>query len=131
MEFSFPWPVTNGEWLAAGSASFTALLGLVMFFAPTLSLRALRLRPSDTHPEALSEARSTIAGFYIGIGICCVFLGQPLLYLALGASWLLALFGRVVSMLSDGGNTLYNWVFLALQLVLAILPLGYFFGFVS
>ena len=34
-------------------------------------------------------------------------------------------------MLSDGGNTLYNWVFLALQLLLAILPLGYFFGFVA
>lgn len=129
MEFSFPWPMTNGEWMAAGTAAFTALLGLLMFFAPTLSLRALRLRTSDTHPEAVAEMRSTIAGFYLGIGICCIFLAQPLFYLALGASWLLAIFGRIVSMLSDSGNTLYNWVFLLVQVVLAALPLGFFFGF--
>ena len=32
MEFAFPWPVTQGEWLAWSSAAVTVLLGLIFFF---------------------------------------------------------------------------------------------------
>jgi hypothetical protein len=31
-------------------------------------------------------------------------------------------------MLSDRGNTLYNWVWLLVELLLAALPLGFAFG---
>ena len=72
-----------------------------------------------------------MSGFYLGVGLCCILLAQPLLYLALGASWLLTAFGRIVSMMSDRGNTLYNWVSLAIEAVLAALPLGYAFGFLQ
>lgn len=131
MEFAFPWPMTNGEWMAWGSAAVTVLFGLVLLFLPGLSLRLLRLRTTDNHPEALSEARSTMAGFYLGVGLCCILLAQPLLYLALGFSWLFTAFGRVVSMLSDRGNTAFNWVSVVIELVLAILPLLFAFGFVA
>ncbi len=100
-------------------------------FLPGLSLRLLRLRTTDNHPEALSEARSTMAGFYLGVGLCCILLAQPLLYLALGFSWLFTAFGRVVSMLSDRGNTAFNWVSVVIELVLATLPLLFAFGFVA
>jgi cytochrome c biogenesis protein CcdA len=131
MEFAFPWPMTNGEWMAWGSAAVTVLFGLVLLFLPSLSLRLLRLRTTDNHPEALSEARSTMAGFYLGVGLCCILLAQPLLYLALGFSWLFTAFGRVVSMLSDRGNTAFNWVSVVIELVLATLPLLFAFGFVA
>jgi len=131
MEFAFPWPMTNGEWMAWGSAAVTVLFGLVLLFLPGLSLRLLRLRTTDNHPEALSEARSTMAGFYLGVGLCCILLAQPLLYLVLGFSWLFTAFGRVVSMLSDRGNTAFNWVSVVIELVLAILPLLFAFGFVA
>ena len=131
MEFAFPWPMTNGEWMAWGSAAVTVLFGLVLLFLPGLSLRLLRLRTTDNHPEALSEARSTMAGFYLGVGLCCILLAQPLLYLALGFSWLFTAFGRVVSMLSDRGNTAFNWVSVVIELVLATLPLLFAFGFVA
>ena len=78
----------------------------------------------------MSEARATMAGFYLGLGICCILLAQPLLYMALGFSWLFTAFGRVVSMLSDRGNTLYNWISLVIELVLAALPLAFSLGFV-
>ena len=42
-----------------------------------------------------------MAGFYLGLGLCCVLLAQPLLYMALGFSWLFTAFGRLVSMMSD------------------------------
>ena len=57
-------------------------------------------------------------------------LAQPLIYLTLGLCWGLTAFGRIVSMLSDNGNTIYNWIWLLLELVLAGLALGYALGFV-
>ncbi|WP_274627321.1 DUF4345 family protein [Arvimicrobium flavum] len=129
MEFAFPWPMTSGEWRAWASAAATVLFGLVLLFAPRLSFRLLRLKTRDGKPEAIAEARSTMAGFYLGLGVCCVLLGnQPFLYNALGFSWLFAAFGRVISMLSDGGNKPFNWIALVIQLVLAALPLGFVFG---
>lgn len=128
MEFSFPWPMTQGEWLAWSSAAVTVFFGLVLLFAPGISFRILRLQPAQNHPEALSEARATMAGFYLGVGLCCILLAQPLLYMALGFSWLFTAFGRIVSMMSDRGNTLYNWVSTVIELALAALPLGFAFG---
>ncbi len=131
MELAFPWPFSQGEWLAWSSAAVAVLVGLLMMFAPRTGLRVLRLQTSGNHPEALSEPRSTIAGFYLGLGMACILLAQPLLYLALGACWALAAFGRMVSMLSDGGNTPYNWFVLLIQLVLAGLALSFALGFVA
>ena len=50
--------------------------------------------------------------------------------MALGFSWLFTAFGRIVSMMSDRGNTLFNWISLVVELVLAALPLAFAFGFV-
>jgi hypothetical protein len=130
MEFSFPWPTSQGEWLAWSSAVVTVLLGLLFLFAPRLSFRLLHLQPAEKHPEAVGEARATMSGFYLGVGLCCILLAQPLLYMALGFSWLFTAFGRIVSMLSDDGNTLYNWVWLVIELALAALPLALALGFV-
>lgn len=128
MEFSFPWPMTNGEWLAFGSAAVTVLFGILLLFFPRLSLRALRLQPTEAHPEAVAEARATMSGFYLGTGLSAILFAQPFLYIALGASWLFTAFGRVVSMLSDRGNTLYNWISLILELALGLLPLAFVFA---
>jgi hypothetical protein len=130
MEFAFPWPFSQGEWLAWSSALVTILFGLIALFAPRLTFRILRLETRPDHPEAVSEARATMSGFWLGLGICCVLLAQPLLYMALGVSWALTAFGRLVSMMSDGGNTPYNWVSLALEIALAALPLLFAFQLV-
>jgi uncharacterized membrane protein HdeD (DUF308 family) len=130
MTFEFPWPTSNGEWLAWSSAAVTILFGLIMLFLPKIGLRILRLQTAPEHPEALAEARGTMSGFYLGLGICCILLAQPWLYIALGFSWLFTAFGRIVSMLSDRGNTLYNWISVVIELVLAGLPLAFSLGFV-
>ncbi len=130
MELAFPWPMTNGEWLAWGSAAVTVVFGLLMFFAPRITLRILRLQTTEAHPEAVAESRATMGGFYLGVGLCALLLAQPFIYMTLGLSWLFTAFGRIVSMLSDRGNTLYNWVSLVLELVLALLALVFAFGLV-
>ena len=131
MDFAFPWPISQGEWLAWSSAAATALFGLVLLFAPRISLRLLRLQTAPEREHAVASVRGTLAGFPLGLGLSCILLAQPLLYMALGFCWLFAAFGRVVSMLSDRGGTVYSLAALVLELILAALPLGFAFGFLG
>ncbi|WP_420407891.1 DUF4345 family protein [Hoeflea sp.] len=126
----FYWPTSQGEWMAWISAAITVCFGLMCLFAPRLSLQILRLQTLPDHPEAVSEARATMAGFYLGVGICAMLFAQPLVYLALGAGWAFTAFGRIISMMSDRGATLFNFVSVAIEIVLALLPLGYGLGMI-
>lgn len=130
MEFAFPWPLSQGEWLAWISAVTTTAFGLLLLFAPRISFRLLRLATSERYPNAIAEARSRMAGFYLGLGLCCILLAQPLLYTALGASWAFTAFGRLIAMMSDGANTPYHWVSILIDIGLAALPLLFVFGFI-
>lgn len=130
MEFVLP--ETNAGLLPFAAAAVTVLFGLVALFAPRITLRALRLATVERHPEALSEARATIAGFYLGVGILTLLMfDQPFVQMALGAGWLFTAFGRLVSILSDHGSTVYNWLLLLLNLALAAMPLAPALGFVA
>jgi hypothetical protein len=129
MEFAFPWPTSQGEWLAWSSAAVTLLFGVILFFAPRIAFRLLRLQARPDKPEAIAQGRATMAGFFLGVGLCAILLAQPWLYMALGVSWLFTAFGRIVAMMSDGANTPYNWVAIVIELALAALPLGFVFGF--
>jgi hypothetical protein len=131
MEFVFPWPLSQGEWMAWSSAVITVVFGLLLMFAPRSCLRFLRLRPAEGVPEAVGEARATIAGFHLGLGLSAMLLAQPLLYLALGLSWAFTAFGRLVSMLADRGLTAYNLVSVVFEAGLAALALAFAFGYVA
>ncbi|MGC4024930.1 MAG: DUF4345 family protein [Mesorhizobium sp.] len=131
MDIAFPWPVSNAEWIAFGVAAFTTLLGIFFLFAPGISMRLMRLKTTDGHPEAQAEIRGRMAGFYLGLPLCCILLGQPLLYLALGFSWLLTAFGRLISMLSDAGLTPANFAWLVLELILASASIAFALGWLA
>ncbi len=125
----FYFPTSVGEWLAFGSAAVTVGFGLVLLAAPRISLALLRLQTAPDHPEAVSEARGTMAGFYLGTGLAAILFAQPLLYIALGAGWAFTAFGRLVSMLADRGVTRFNVFSFLFEITLAGLPLGYSLGF--
>jgi hypothetical protein len=126
----FYWPMTQGEWLAWSSALVTILFGLLLLFAPRLSLRILRLQTLPDHPEAVSEARATMAGFYLGVGLCAMLFAQPLIYLAIGAGWAFTAFGRIISMMSDRGVTFFNLASVVIETLLAAPPLLYGLGWI-
>lgn len=130
MEFAFPWPMSQGEWLAWSSAAVTMVLGVLMLFAPRVTLRLLRLQTVPEHPEAVAGARATMSGFYIGVGLAAILLAQPLIYLTLGICWAMTAFGRLVSVLSDNGNTIVNWLWLVVEIVLSGLALAFALGMV-
>lgn len=129
MEFVLP--ETNADWLPFIAGAVTMLVGLVGLFAPRALLRLLKLQPLPVRPEAVAEARSTIGGFYIGTGLMTVLqFSQPFIQIMIGGAWALAAFGRLVSILSDRGGTVFNVAVLVLQLALAAMPLASAFGLV-
>lgn len=127
MEFYLP--TETGELLAFSAAAFTALIGVFMMFAPGLTLRVLGLGSMEHRPGAIAEARSSLGGFYAGVGLSAILLAQDWIYIALGAAFGLAAFGRILSIMSDRGRNPANYPFLVVQIVLSALPLGYVFGF--
>jgi uncharacterized membrane protein HdeD (DUF308 family) len=132
VELAFTLPQTNADLMTYIAGAVTALFGLVALFAPVTMLRALRLTTHSAHPEAVSEMRSTVGGFYLGMGLMVLmFFEQWAMPMMLGVAWLFAAFGRLVSILSDKGSTFYNLVFLLLDLVLASLPLAAAFNLVE
>ncbi|MEO1749721.1 MAG: DUF4345 family protein [Pseudomonadota bacterium] len=124
-------PQTIGETLAWISAVITILFGLICFFAPRTTYAILRLQTLPDVPEALSESRATMAGFYLGTGIFAIVLAQPLIWLVLGAGWAFTALGRLVSMIFDRGFTVFNLVSIAMEVALSVLPLLYVFGYVA
>lgn len=123
-------PQTPGEWLAWTSAIITIMFGLICFFAPRTTYRILRLRTVEGVPEALSESRATMAGFYLGTGILAIAFQQPFIWLVLGAGWAFTALGRLVSIVVDRGNTSFNWVSIAIEIALAVAPLAYALGYI-
>lgn len=127
MEFYFPTDL--GEQLAFCSAAFTALLGIVMMFAPGYTYRFLKLQVHEGRFEAYGEARSA-GGFLAGFGLVAILLAQPMIYLALGASFGVSAFGRILALMSDRGGVLLSLLLLVVQAILAALPLLYGLGYI-
>ncbi|KRB63034.1 hypothetical protein ASE04_00655 [Rhizobium sp. Root708] len=128
MELYFPEEL--GEQLAFCSAAFAVLAGLIIMFAPGYSMRLFGLQPREGRRDGYAELRST-GGMYLALGLTPIMLAQPNVYLVFGASFAMAAFARIISLLSDKGSTILNYLLLVVQIVLAALPLAYVFGFFS
>ncbi|MFK0385886.1 phage infection protein [Agrobacterium sp. NPDC090273] len=128
MEFYFP--TEFGEQLAFGAAALSVLIGLVVMFAPGVTLRVFGLQSASERKDGYMLVRSSLAGFYLGLGAAALLLAQPMVYLAFGAAFTLAVFGGILSILSDGGATVRNFILLVVHLLLSALSLGYVFGLV-
>lgn len=128
MEFYFP--TEFGEQLAFSAAAASAIIGLVIMFTPGLTFRFFGLSYLSDRRDGMVLLRSSLAGFYLGFGGSALLLAQPMVYLAFGISFAIAVFGAVLSILSDGGATIRNCLLLVVHTALAALPLMYVFGWV-
>ncbi|WP_168878716.1 DUF4345 domain-containing protein [Rhizobium sp. P28RR-XV] len=127
MELYFP--TEFGERLAYCSAAVTTLIGLFLMFGPGYAYRFLKLQVKEGRSEAYAEARSA-GGFMVGFGLVAILLAQPMIYLALGASFGVAAFGRILSLMSDRGSVFLSLLLLVAQAALAALPFLYGLGYI-
>jgi hypothetical protein len=126
MELYFPTELP--EQLAFLGAALSALAGLFILVLPAAALRLSGFAIGEVTPEGYGSVRST-GGLYLGLGVIAIFLAQDWTYLALGVSAAMGAFGRLVSMIADRGLTLRSTGLLLLQVVVAVLPLGYVLGY--
>ena len=126
MELTLPWPTTTGEALAFASAACAILAGVAALILPGI-WAGLTGEPRDR--AAASSALRAASGFPIGLGIAAIMLAQPLLYLAVGAGWLFAAIGRAAALAADRTALGMGLLRLALDILLAALPLAYAFGY--
>src|SRR3546814_7202532 len=122
MELYFPTELP--QQLAFISAAVVALSGLLALLLPASALRLGGLTTGDFTSEGFAAARSS-GGLNLGLGLTALALAQDFTYLMLGVALLLAAGGRILSLFMDRGWTARNGVMLAVQLLLAALPLGY------
>lgn len=128
MEFYFP--TEFGEQLAFSAVAVAAVIGVLVMFAPGLTLRFFGLQPREFRTEGYGAARSA-GGLTVGFSATVLMLGpQTTLYLAFSAAMGLAAFGRILSIMSDRGNTIRNFLLLVVQIILAALPLLYVYGLI-
>jgi len=130
-QIEFDMPATTPDWLMSGVAALTALIGFVALVVPRVAMAVLRLAPREGAEAAPGELRGTFAGFHIAVGMAAILFGGVFIPLALGAAWLIAAFGRMISMLSDGGNNPRNWLLLLIQIMFGAIPVAAVFGLVA
>ncbi|SIQ90869.1 hypothetical protein SAMN05880582_104258 [Rhizobium sp. RU20A] len=122
-------PSDPGELVAFTAAAIAAVLGLLGLIAPRTALRLGGLDVRPDRRDGLATARSS-GGFQAGLALSAILLAQDWLYLGLGGAFLLAAFGRLLSLMSDRSTSLIGIGFLVLQLCLGAAPLLHVFGLV-
>ena len=136
----FVWPQTTGEWLAWMSALYMLLFGAVMLLAPRQWLARLQNwfglgdRGDTTSPQTSNVPASlmrAMGGGNFGLALAVMALHpQPLLYLALAATFVFRVVGRVLAVLIDKARSRGHWIILIVEAILGYFALGYAFGLI-
>jgi hypothetical protein len=128
MELYFPTELP--EQLAFSGAALAALIGLLLFLAPSAALKIGGVSVGEVTPDGYAATRST-GGLYLGLGLTALLLAQDWTYMAVGVALATAALGRILSALADRAVTPRNVMLAILQVVISGLPLGYVFGYFS
>ncbi len=96
-----------GERLAWITAVASMAIGLISMLFPKSFARLLGLSFASGSHNGISEMRSTFGGMWVGLGLACLLLAQPLTYFALGLAFAGAVLGRLISMIFDRSFNLH------------------------
>ena len=84
----------------------TAVLGCLGLLFPSAVGRVLGLEPDK--PLGISEFRATYGGFFLCLGIGCLFAQSVPVFTVVGAAWCAGALARIVSFAVDGSRTMHN-----------------------
>lgn len=114
--------------LSLASAAIAVIIGLVSFLAPQAAMKVLRLSGRQGWQGASGELRGTVAGFHLAAGAIVIIDGGLFVLLSLALAWSVTAFGRLISILSDRSNNLFNWLALIIAIALAAAPMAEVFA---
>lgn len=100
----------------------TIFFGALALFWPNFALGAVKLQLVDGHRDGLSEIRAASGGAYVGTGALAILFAQvsPVAWLMLGAHYVGAAGGRLLSIATDGSGTRKMWIFFAIEAACAL-----------
>jgi Domain of unknown function (DUF4345) len=117
-------PENVGQLLSLVSATIAIIIGLVCFLAPQTAMNLLHLSEREGWQGASGELRGTVAGFHLAAGTIVIIDGGLFVLLSLALAWSATAFGRLISILSDRSNNLFNWLALIIAIALAAAPMA-------
>ncbi len=120
-------PEDPQEKLAFFAAAVIAIIGGIVMFAPRIALVMCGLSIQEGSESALGGIRA-FGGFALGTGVAVMMMAGPMLYLALGAVLLTGVAARLISLVADRGNFLFQAIAIAGTAIVALTPLQYVFG---
>lgn len=123
MDLQFFAPQSTGEWLAALAAAATFLVGLALMIAPRRMMGLVGL--SAGSPAGISEIRGAFGGSWAGLGLAALLLAQPLVYLALGMAYAVAVSGRLLSFAADRALSARVVILTAVEALMAFALIAY------
>ncbi len=101
------------------AAVLTIGFGLFGFLAPRYTAAALDLAPTQS-TMGLSEMRASVGGLFVFLGLAAIWLGDPMLYAAIGFAFTGAALGRVMSLVFDKPPVKKVLVFGGIEAALAV-----------
>jgi len=123
IELAFPF--STGEWLAWLTALATVLIGFALMVVPRSFMNLLGLAPKAGTQNGVSEVRGPFGGMWVGMGLACLLLAQPLVYLALGLAFAFAVIGRLISFVFDRTFNIHCCVATVFEALSAFFPIAY------
>ena len=88
------------------AAFITTGLGLMGLVAPKLAAKFTSIEPVGL--IGWSEIRATYGGFFLALGLSCLYLQLDTAYLVVGLAWAGAAIGRAISVFADKSTTAKN-----------------------
>lgn len=120
-------PEDPQEKLAFFAAAVIAIIGGIVMFAPRMALVICGLSIAEGGQSALAAIRA-FGGFALGMGVAVMMMASPMLYLATGAILLAGVVGRLVSLVADRGNFIFQAIAILVTVIVALAPIRYVFG---
>ena len=80
-------------------AVLTFCLGVLGLVAPGKVATLVGIAPEGK--LGVSEIRATYGGFFVGLGVGCLWVQKPEVYFVVGLAWLLAAASRIISFALD------------------------------
>ena len=97
----------------------TILIGLYSLLRPNAVTGFTGLAPQG--PRGVTEIRAILGGFFVGLGIAPLALGDSAAYITLGIAYLVVVSVRLASIFADGSSEQSNWVSFVIEVILGVI----------